>query len=130
MAIDINEAIQALDDVDDAYFLWRRKQLSDWMDEYIGWGINENDPSTFDEDDVDAIRAVLAKLGSNTQAHLYGEIENILAVMTENKQEVDEAEKEENLNGGATGDAAPLKSAFNLVEFQAKLRQHIGEENL
>ena len=81
MAIDIDRAVQALNDVDDAYFLWRQKQLSDWMDEYIGWGIDENDPSTFDQDDVDAIKAVLAKLGSNTHIHLYDGIENTLAVI-------------------------------------------------
>jgi len=121
MAIDIDKAIQAINDVDDAYFLWRRKQLSDWMDEYIGWGIDENDPSTFDQGDVNAIKAVLAKLGSNTHAHLYGGIEDILAIMTLNKKEEEEAEKEENQNGEAKDDAAPLKSAFNLEEFQSQL---------
>ena len=121
MAMDIDKAIQALNDVDDAYFLWRRKQLSDWMDEYIGLGIDKNDPSTFDQDDVDSIKAVLAKLGSNTHAQLYGGIEDILAVMTLNKQEEEEAEKEENQNGDAKDDAAPLNSAFNLDEFQSRL---------
>ncbi len=121
MAMDIDKAIQALNDIDDAYFLWRRKQLSDWMDEYIGLGIDKNDPSTFDQDDVDFIKAVLAKLGSNTHAQLYVGIEDILAVMTLNKQEEEDSEKEENQNGEANDDAAPLKNAFNREEFQSRL---------
>ena len=117
MAIDIDKAMQAINDVDDAYFLWRRKQLSDWMDEYIGWGIDENDPSTFDQDDVNAIKAVLAKLGSNTHAHLYGGIEDILAVMSLSK----EGEEEENENDEAEDGPAPIQSPFDLEEFQSQL---------
>ena len=121
MAIDIDKAIQAINDVDDAYYRWLRKQLSEWMDEYIGGGIDENDPNTFDQDDINALKIVLEKLDSNSHAQLYGGIEDILAVMTLNKQEEEEAEKEENQNGEAKGDAAPLKSAFNLEEFQSRL---------
>ena len=74
MAIDIDKAIQAINDVDDAYYRWLRKQLSEWMDEYIGGGIDENDPNTFDQDDINALKIVLEKLDSNSHAQLYGGI--------------------------------------------------------
>ena len=68
MAIDIDKAVQAVNDIDDAYYTWLRERLSEWMDEYIGWGIDENDASTFDHDDVNNLRAVLVKLGPNSHA--------------------------------------------------------------
>jgi len=117
MAIDIDKAIQAINDVDDAYYRWLRKQLSEWMDEYIGGGIDENDPSTFDQDDIDALKIVLEKLGSNSHAQLYGEIEDILAVMALSK----EGEEEENENDEAEDGPAPIQSLFDLEEFQSQL---------
>ena len=121
MAIDIDKAVQAVNDIDDAYYIWLRERLSEWMDEYIGWGIDENDASTFDHDDVNNLRAVLVKLGSNSHAELYSEIEDILAVMILNKQEEDEAGKEENFNGESKNGEVPIESAFNLDEFQSQL---------
>ena len=117
MAIDIDKAIQAINDVDDAYYRWLRKQLSEWMDEYIGRGIDENDPSTFYQDDIDALKIVLEKLGSNSHAQLYGGIEDILAVMALSK----EGEEEENENDEAEDGPAPIQSPFDLEEFQSQL---------
>ena len=117
MAIDIDKAIQAINDVDDAYYWWLRKQLSEWMDEYIGGGIDENDPSTFDQDDVDALKIVLEKLGSNSHAQLYGGIEDILAVMALSK----EGEGEENDNDESEDDPALIQSPFDLEQFQSQL---------
>lgn len=116
MAIDIDKAIQAINDVDDAYYRWLRKQLSEWMDEYIGGGIDENDPKTFDQNDIDALKIVLEKLGSNSHAQLYGEIEDILAVMALSKEE-----EEENENDEAEDGPAPIQSLFDLEEFQSQL---------
>lgn len=116
MAIDIDKAIQAINDVDDAYYRWLRKQLSEWMDEYIGGGIDENDPKTFDQNDIDALKIVLEKLGSNSHAQLYGEIEDILAVMALSKEE-----EEENENDEAEDGPAPIQSPFDLEEFQSQL---------
>ena len=117
MAIDIDKAIQAINDVDDAYYWWLRKQLSEWMDEYIGRDIDENDPSTFDQDDVDALKIILEKLGSNSHAQLYGEIEDILAVMALSK----EGEGEENDNDESEDDPALIQSPFDLEQFQSQL---------
>ena len=117
MAIDIDKAIQAINDVDDAYYRWLRKQLSEWMDEYIGGGIDENDPKTFDQNDIDALKIVLEKLGSNSHAQLYGEIEDILAVMALSKV----GEEEENENDEAEDGPAPIQSPFDLEEFQSQL---------
>lgn len=116
MAIDIDKAIQAINDVDDAYYRWLRKQLSEWMDEYIGGGIDENDPKTFDQNDIDALKIVLEKLGSNSHAQLYGGIEDILAVMALSKEE-----EEENENDEAEDGPAPIQSLFDLEEFQSQL---------
>ena len=33
MAIDIDKAVQAVNDIDDAYYRWLRERLSEWMDE-------------------------------------------------------------------------------------------------
>jgi hypothetical protein len=120
MAIDIDKAIQAINDVDDAYYRWLRKQLSEWMDEYIGGGIDENDPSTFDQDDIDALKIVLEKLASKSHAQLYGEIEDILAVMALSK-EGEEEEEEENETDEAEDGPAPIQSPFDLEEFQSQL---------
>ena len=116
MAIDIDKAIQSINDVDNAYYRWLRKQLSEWMDEYIGGGIDENDPSTFDQDDIDALKTVLEKLGSNSHVQLYGGIEDILAVMAQSK----EGEGEEENNEAEDG-PAPIQSPFDLEEFQSQL---------
>ena len=117
MAIDIDKAIQAINDVDDAYYWWLRKQLSEWMDEYIGRDIDENDPSTFDQDDVDALKIVLEKLGSSSHAQLYGGIEDILAVMALSQ----EGEEEENENDVSEDGPVPIQSPFDLEEFQSQL---------
>ena len=116
MAIDIDKAIQAINDVDDAYYRWLRKQLSEWMDEYIGGGIDENDPKTFDQNDIDALKIVLEKLDSNSHVQLYGGIEDILAVMALSKEE-----EEENENDEAEDGPAPIQSPFDLEEFQSQL---------
>ena len=117
MAIDIDKAIQAVNDIDDAYYRWLRKQLSEWMNEYICAGIDENDPSTFDQDDIDALKIVLEKLGSNSHPQLYGGIEDILAVMALSK----EGEEEEEENNEPEDGPAPIQSPFDLEEFQSQL---------
>ena len=118
MAIDIDKAIQSINDVDDAYYRWLRKQLSEWMDEYIGGGIDENDPDTFDQDDINALKIVLEKLYSNSHAQLYGGIEHILTVMVLSKEAEEEVENE---NDEAEDGPAPIQSLFDLEEFQSQL---------
>ena len=95
------------------------KQLSEWMDEYIGGGIDENDPSTFDQDDVDALKIVLEKLGSNSHAQLYGGIEDILAVMALSQE--GGGEEEENENDQSEDDPVLIQSTFDLEKFQSQL---------
>ena len=119
MAIDIDKAIQAINDVDDAYYWWLQKQLREWMDEYIAGDIDENDPSTFDQDDVDALKIVLEKLGPNSHAQLYGGIEDILAVMALSQE--GEGEEEENENDVSEDGPVPIQSPFDLEEFQSQL---------
>ena len=122
MAIDIDKAIEAINDVDNAYYWWLRERLIEWVDEYIGGGIDENDPKTFDQNDIDALKIVLEKLGSNSHAQLYGEIEDILAVMALSKEGEGEAEEEEeNENDEAEDGPAPIQSPFDLEQFQSQL---------
>ena len=119
MAIDIEKAIHAINKLEDAHYCWLRDRLGEWMDEYIGGGIDENDPSTFDQGDMNALKIILETLGSNSHVQLYGEIEDMLAVMTISKDE--EEEKKENGNDTAEDDESPIKSTFNLEEFQSQL---------
>ena len=116
MAIDIEKAIQAINKLEDAHYCWLRERLGEWMDAYIGRGIDENDPSTFDQRDMDALKVVLGTLGSNTHVQLYGVIEDMLAVMTLSKDE-----EEENESDTAEDDDASINSTFNLEEFQSQL---------
>ncbi len=117
MAIDIREAIKAINDVDNDYYYWLRERLSEWMDEYIGRGIDENDPSTFAQDEINALKVVLEKLGSDSSAQLYGEIEDILAVMVLSK----EGDEEENKTAGVENDNASIQNAFDLKKLQSQL---------
>ena len=102
MGFDIDKAIQGVWDVDDAYYWWLQNQLSGWMDEHIGGGINPNDVRTFDQSHIDALKSVVEKLGSNSHSTLYGELEHTLECMIETKEtatdedyEPDEEEEDE-----------------------------------
>ena len=99
---DIDEAIQGVWDVDDAYQWWIQGELSKWLLVHLGAVIDPNDVRTFDQSHIDALKSVIEKLGSNSPATLYGELEYTLECMIETKEtatdedyEPDEEEEDE-----------------------------------
>ncbi len=83
---DIDEAIQGVWEVDDAYQWWIHGELIKWLGLHLGAVIDPNDVRTFDQSHIDALKSVIEKLGSNSPATLYGELEHTLECMIGTKE--------------------------------------------
>ena len=92
MAIDTKQAILGAYDIDEDYHYWRREKLEEWVEQFIGEGIDPNEPTTFDPEHVNAIKAVLEELGGSSTNVLRDSIENILDEMKLNMEELEGGE--------------------------------------
>ena len=104
MAVDIEKAVQDVREADYEHDLWLGARFRSWLDENIRAGIDETDPTTFNQDDIDALKVVLEKLGSDTRLQLYAEITNFLEILTsamlEAVEEAEEADDQDSFSYG------------------------------